>query len=383
MSGKERCPHCGQDYDPGLVFCPGCGRRVRQAHGAYVPATPGTGARMGDPNRAALRVAIAVAVALGAAFLIFVMPRLKPKRVKPPAVHIPAPQPAPGHTDSAQPPEIVPFTEEELAEFQAAVETAVFEFLDNDVRGNFEDMYRAMTPKLQSRLQNLYPDNGITDDETYARMRNDPAAEPRVRKIVTTGIVKPTGPRAVIEADVEALHDQREIPLRYRFVMVDLGDEVWRVDGYAAGPEGPDVFTRRADFNHDGADETIEFVRDLVTHRGRWEVIAADGAQQYAFEMKTCPAQKQGAGKQPAPDDEPEEDEKKLNPIRIHPMRKAEQELFRGQFTMWADSIEFDDAVERKRTGFEMDSGCPEGNKYYVIFFNGAYQEIVYTDEQE
>jgi hypothetical protein len=158
--------------------------------------------------------------------------------------------------------------------------------------------------------------------------------------------------------------------------MLDLGDEVWRVDGYEAGPEGPDVFTRRGDLDRDGADDTIEFVRDLETGRGRWEVAAPNGEQRYVFEMNTCTPAKQGAEKQA---DAGPVDEKKPNPIRLHPMGKTEQELFRGQFSMWAATVELDDIIERRNPGFEMDNGCPDGKKYFVIFFNGAYQEVVYT----
>lgn len=382
MSERERCPHCGQDYEDGLVFCPGCGRRVRQKQGSYVPATPGPSEQILKTTQRAVRAAMVVAVLLGAAFLIFVMPRFKPKDKRPPAVHAPAaPRIEMPSVDETTPvpskPE--PLTEEELAELQAAVEGAVLEYLDNDIRGNFEDMYRAMTPGYQRRLQQIYQDVSAIDGESYAVLRNDTTVEPRVRKIITTGLVKPSGTyRVVIEADVEVLRDQRESRLRFRFVMLDLGDEVWRVDGYEAGPEGPDVFTRRGDLDRDGADETLEFVRDLESGRGRWEVLASDGGQRYVFEMNTCAKKEQSAGKT---DDEPVE-VKNPNPIRIHPMRKVEQELFRSQFSMWAATVELDDIIERKNPGFEMESGCPDGKKYFVIYFNGAYQEVVYTSAQ-
>ena len=235
----------------------------------------------------------------------------------------------------------------------------------------YRDVFMLFSPGLLKRLNAYYPQVRIKTPADYITWRNSGAYEPRIQDISLMGTVAVKGPRATARANATVNYGGQAQEWEYDYVLIRTQGNAWRIDGFAAGPDGAVRASQSADLDQDGAAETVAFTGDPMHRTLRWEVVAPDGAQKYVFEMQACEA---------APGASEDKDPFRrvtAQPIAVAAFGEGERAAFADQFPMWAEATDLNTALHSRRPGFVMRDGCVDNPSYFVFYFKDGYREIV------
>jgi hypothetical protein len=370
-----RCPYCGKEIEYGLKFCPECGRRQHTVDVVRGPLW----ARGGERKFpfAFMLALLATAAALAGLWYYQPWKRLTPPLPEPAAEEISAPVSRDANLDAliadktgaGQPASLTP---EQQTREAGSVEDVIENLWKAERNARYHDVYRFFSEGLKSRLKAYYPSVRISSPSDYAEWRQAGAFEPEIKSIGPLDELDVAASRATAFATASVLYRGKLSEWEYFYVFTKSRSGEWRVDGLAAGPQGPARKTVSTDLDGDGRKETIEFTADPLHRALRWEVVAADKSQAYVFEMQACEA---------APNSPPQNDpytQVAADPIKFMPFGQGERQALSEQFPVWAESGEADQALRSGRQGFLMHDGCVENPSYFVFWFKNGYRELVF-----
>jgi hypothetical protein len=263
-------------------------------------------------------------------------------------------------------------TPEQQARESGSVQTVLEDLWAAERSKRYHDLYRLFSEGLKGRLRAYYPDTRISNPADYTSWREAGAFEPDIQSMTLPAETDVSAARATAFVDATVIYQGKKQAWEYFYILIKTETGAWRVDGLAAGPQGPARADKSSDMDEDGTPETIAFTGDPLHRVLRWEVIAPDKSQAYVFEMQACEVPP-GAG----PDHDPYTTVAR-DPVILAPFTEGERQALAEQLPMWADASEVSFALQSRRPGFLMSNGCVEDPSYFVFWFKGGYREIVF-----
>lgn len=373
------CGYCGKEIEYGTRFCPVCGRKQHTVDAVRGPLWARDGSR-GFPWAFMLAL-LATMAALAGLWYYQPWKRLTPPLPEPDKEEVTAPvmPGAPGanvdaliagKTGGAA--AASPLTPEQRAHEAGSVEDVLEKLWKAERAARYHDVYSHFSQGLKNRLKAYYPDVRISNPADYVQWRQAGAFEPEITAIGPLTDLDVSSRRATAFADASVIHMGKEKNWEFLYILTKTDTGQWRVDGLAAGPDGPARETVAADMDEDGRQETIEFTGDPLHRALRWEVLTPDGSQAYVFEMQACEA---------APGSSPKSNpytRVASDPVTLMPFGLGERQALAEQFPVWAKAAEADYAMQNHRKGFLMHDGCVENPSYFVFWFKDGYRELVF-----